>query len=148
MRNKLRVAAATVTAAVALGAAAPMASAAEANRAPAVSSVQTTANSAAAHGSSIETLRSAAASTVAVATIDAKSGVQAKKKIGGVAGQIASRIFAKYGKSAAKKIAKTWKSYRKWVNGLSNWNPLKWLIKAAGHEIQYQIYLALRGMAY
>ncbi|MGW2417379.1 hypothetical protein ACWCV5_35260 [Streptomyces tubercidicus] len=147
MRNKLRVAAATVTAAVALGVAAPMASAAEANRAPAVSSVQTTANSAAARSISIETLRSAAASTDAVATIDAKSGVQAKKGRG-IAWQIAKRIAAKYGKGAIKKIAKSWKGYRKWVNGLSNWNPLKWAIKAAGGEVQYQIYLALRDIAF
>ncbi|MEU4208956.1 hypothetical protein AB0F13_02940 [Streptomyces sp. NPDC026206] len=44
---------------------------------------------------------------------------------------------------AAKKGAG---AFNDWVNGLSNWNPVKWAIKGAPSELLYELIRYLAGM--
>lgn len=142
MRNKLRIVAATATAAVALGVAAPMASAVEHTRAttavsasqtqsaPQTSTVRTTAltNSLTALGPAPS---SGAAHSAAVSEVQLKGG-------GGAAGRALLSLLRKAGGktwSAAKQAARGGvKKFKAWANGLSWRDPVKWAVKAASTQ--------------
>ncbi|MEI5135748.1 hypothetical protein RB199_30425 [Streptomyces libani] len=147
MGNKLRMTAATIAAAVALGVAAPMASATETSRATAATaSVQAAPKAASLNTVSVADVQRAV-KTGAV-QVDAKSNTKATNGIGGAVLKAAKAIIAKYGKKAVQKIVKDWNTFRAWYHGLSNWNPIKWLFWVSGQEIISQVYQALRSIVF
>ncbi|MGW7414605.1 hypothetical protein [Streptomyces sp. NPDC054863] len=135
MNNKMRMTAAALTAALAIGVAAPAASAVENRSTQTVSSIATTApvRDAGAVGAiklQAQTQSAAAAAAGAAVGQDAR-GVQAKG-ISKLAKKLIQKIVnSKYGKAAIKAAKKGRAAFKRWVNSLSNWNPLKWAIKAA-----------------
>ncbi|GGT11140.1 hypothetical protein P6B95_17475 [Streptomyces atratus] len=133
MHNKMRMTAAALTAVLALGVAAPAASAADTGR----SRVASTA-------SALQTAPTGVALTAGVSNGSAATGVNGgaaslgtqtdvgTKGISGAAKKLVDKIVkSKYGKSAIKAAKKGRKAFKKWVDSLSNFNPLKWVIKAA-----------------
>lgn len=131
MHNKMRTAVAALAVVFALGAAAPAASAADANRSRDVSSAS--AVRAVQVGVALPTGASSVGSSADAgsASPGAQSDVGAKR-IGGAAKKLVNKIVkSKYGKAAIKAAKKGRKAFKKWVDSLSNWNPLKWAIKAA-----------------
>lgn len=46
-------------------------------------------------------------------------------------GLVNKTVESKHGKSAFKAAKKGRKAFKKWVDSLFNWNPLKWAVKAA-----------------
>lgn len=131
MNNKMRMTAAALTAALAIGVAAPAASAVENRSTQTVSSVATTApvRDAGAVGT-IKLQAQTQTGSAAVAGQDARS-IQVKG-MSSLAKKLVQKIIkSKYGKAAIKAAKKGRAAFKRWVNSLSNWNPLKWAIKAA-----------------
>ncbi|MFI5803677.1 hypothetical protein [Streptomyces sp. NPDC051561] len=142
-RQKIRIAAASALAAVAFGVAAPAAQAAESGRITAsAASVQyadaarlatlITANPAAA------TNGEAGLNAAAVAELqDQQQVLRASAKV-----EAAKALLKKSGsllKGAVKAAKKGADSYRKWVDSLSNFNPVKWTLKALPGAVQYEL---------
>ncbi|MFH8471554.1 hypothetical protein [Streptomyces sp. NPDC018000] len=134
MHNKMRMTAAALTAAFALGVVAPAASAASAADA---SRSRVAPSASAVRAVPVGVALSAGATSVG-SSADAGSaslGVQTDagaKGISGAAKKLVNKIVeSKYGKAAIKAAKKGRKAFKKWVDSLSNWNPLKWAIKAA-----------------
>ncbi|MFF9410804.1 hypothetical protein ACF1B0_35600 [Streptomyces anandii] len=150
MNRKLRTTAATVAAAVALGIAAPAAQAAT-HQAPArTAAVQTTSGlttaearaltAAIAQQTTTHTTGSMAADVTVDPAIAAKGGrlgtlINAIKKLG----PGAWKATVKAAKAAYKKGKGAVSAFRKWVNGLSWWNPLKWLLKSTPDYVLWQL---------
>ncbi|MFC5246704.1 hypothetical protein [Streptomyces nigrescens] len=133
MNSKLRTAAATAAAAVALGVAAPMASAAEASRTPAVSSVQVGAVSKAADVNTI-TVALNKTTTGAHTTSLKKVDPEAKK----IAKSIVSYIKKKMGKAYATAKAAAKKgiaAFKKWLETLSPTNPVRIVLSIPGNHL-------------
>ncbi|MFD3516167.1 hypothetical protein [Streptomyces sp. NPDC058657] len=131
MNSKMRMTAAALTAALAIGVAAPAASAVENRTSQTVSSVATTApvRDAGAVGA-IKLQAQTQTGSAAAAGQDARS-VQVKG-MSSLARQLVKKIVdSKYGKAAIKAAKKGRTAFKNWVNSLSNFNPLKWAIKAA-----------------
>ncbi|MFI1397631.1 hypothetical protein [Streptomyces sp. NPDC020681] len=130
MGNKMRMTAAALTAALAIGVAAPAASAAETGRTQAVSSVQLSTAGVARDAGTVNALTSTGQNGGSVST-----GSQAEfgaKGIGSAARKLVDKIVkSKYGKAAIQAAKKGRAAFKNWVDSLSNWNPLKWAIKAA-----------------
>ncbi|MGW2701706.1 hypothetical protein [Streptomyces sp. NPDC001340] len=137
MTNKLRVAAATITAALAIGVAAPLATAAEAP-APALAAAQVQAVKDAGAVNTI-TLSSDAAS----AHRDAAPSVTVDgKQLRSLAKDIAAYIKAKMGKEYAKAKAaakKDYASFVKWVKSLKKDNPVRIVLLEIGGKPLIQL---------
>ncbi|MEW2029688.1 hypothetical protein AB0901_04055 [Streptomyces roseifaciens] len=144
--KSLRIAAATVMAAVALGVAGPAASAAEANRAPAAQSVvtqapQLTADQArqllASPELSAELGAEGRAAVQAVADGQASPGVAASAA--SRAGKAIIDLIKKQGPAFFKKAVEAAKkgtsAFNKWVSDLPWWHPVRLAIAAGGTDV-------------
>ncbi|WP_407553245.1 hypothetical protein QOM21_24890 [Streptomyces sp. Pv4-95] len=129
MTRGQRLLAATLITGALIGVGAPAASAATAAPHAATAAVRTVDRAPAAVSHTAPTSQSAPAS--AAAAVDVRAGVQARG-ISSAAKKLAEKIAkSKYGKKAIAAAKKGRNSFKSWVNGLSNFNPLKWAIKAA-----------------
>ncbi|MFG2889147.1 hypothetical protein [Streptomyces sp. NPDC048248] len=129
MTRGQRLLAATLITGALIGVGAPAASAATAAPHAATAAVRTVDRAPAAVSHTAPASQSAPASAAAAA--DVKAGVQARG-ISSAAKKLAEKIAkSKYGKKAIAAAKKGRNSFKSWVNGLSNFNPLKWAIKAA-----------------
>ncbi len=130
MTRGQRLLAATLITGALIGVGAPAASAATAAPHAATAAVRTVDRAPAAVSHTAPASHSAPASADA-ALVDVKAGVQARG-ISSAAKKLAEKIAkSKYGKKAIAAAKKGRNSFKSWVNGLSNFNPLKWAIKAA-----------------
>ncbi|MFF9091282.1 hypothetical protein ACF1BE_33960 [Streptomyces sp. NPDC014991] len=132
MTSKLRIAAATVTAALALGVAAPMANAVEASRTPAVSAAQIEAVTNPAQMSAITTvLASQQGKTEAAKSAVNPDLLDAAKDIVAYIKKYLAREYAK-AKAAAKK---GYVAFVKWVNTLKPDNPVRIVLEIGGKKL-------------
>ncbi|MEU8888800.1 hypothetical protein [Streptomyces sp. NPDC048442] len=142
-RQKIRIAAASALAAVAFGVAAPSAHAAESGRTPAPAvSVQH------ADAARLATLiaQNPAAATNGEAGLNAAviAQLQNQQEVqqGSPRAEAIKALLKKSGslfKAAVKNAKKGADAYRKWVDSLSNFNPVKWTLKALPGAVQYEI---------
>ncbi|WP_172638963.1 hypothetical protein [Streptomyces tailanensis] len=131
MRNKIRMTAAAITVALALGVAAPTASAVETGRTPTTASAQLTAGGVRDAGTlSLGATAGQNAASTSPGAIT-QGGVEAQG-LGSAARKLVDKIVnSRYGKAAIKAAKKGRAAFKNWVDSLSNFNPLKWAIKAA-----------------
>ncbi|MEW2132072.1 hypothetical protein [Streptomyces sp. NPDC005435] len=134
MTSKLRIAAATVTAALALGVAAPMADAAEAARTPAVATVATVPAPAA--------LTSAQADALTAALVAARTDAVTTRAASGDLNDVAQYITAYIKKYLAKEYAKAkaaakkgYTAFVKWVKSLKPDNPVRLVLEFGGKPL-------------
>ncbi|ROP44181.1 hypothetical protein [Streptomyces sp. PanSC9] len=132
MNSKLRIAAATVTAALALGVAAPMANAVEASRAPAVSAVQVEAVT---NPAQVNAIAAALASNQGEA-VTAKGAINpdlldAAKDIVAYIKKYLAKEYTK-AKNAAKK---GYAAFVKWVKSLKADNPVRIVLEIGGKKL-------------
>ncbi|MER5858294.1 hypothetical protein ACFV2Z_22765 [Streptomyces sp. NPDC059688] len=132
MNSKLRIAAATVTAALALGVAAPMANAVEASRTPAVSAVQ------------VEAAASPAQMHAIAAALTSRQGetVTAKGAVDPALLETAKDIVAYIKKYLAKEYTKArnaakkgYAAFVKWVKSLKPENPVRIVLEIGGKKL-------------
>lgn len=152
-RKSLRIAAATAMAAVALGVAVPAANAVEAHRATTSASALTIPEAdlaalkaanprSATNGEAGISVAEFAALTAAANTIE---GQQA---FGGKFSAIIELLKKSPGlfKAAVNAAKKGANAFSDWVDGLSNWNPVKWAIQALPGEALTELVRYLSGM--
>ncbi|GAA3491956.1 hypothetical protein GCM10018987_60390 [Streptomyces cremeus] len=142
-RQKIRLAAATALTAVAFGVAAPAAHAAETARTP-VSAVSVQQADAARLATLIAQNPAAAANGEAGLNAAAVAQLQDAQVVqyGSPKAEAVKALLKKSGslfKAAVKAAKKGADAYRKWVDSLSNFNPLKWTLKALPGAVQYEI---------
>ncbi|MFF4604017.1 hypothetical protein ACFY12_14980 [Streptomyces sp. NPDC001339] len=154
--NYIRIAAATAMAGVAFGIAAPAAGAAESHRVAASAPVSAAelatlkaANPASATNGEAEiTPQQLTEMTALAKAAESESGDQhrVKRAAGGKLGSLIALLKKSPGlmKAAVNAAKKGARSFEGWVNSLSNWNPVKWAIKATPEYIMFQLidYLA------
>ncbi|GCD46698.1 hypothetical protein [Streptomyces paromomycinus] len=135
MNKRLRIAASTAAAAVALGIAAPAANAVEHHRhtaAPTLTAAELAAHKAASpatatNGEAHLTAEQIAELAAAAQQVDGAQHASAKV-------EALKALFKKSGdllKPAIAAAKRGTDAFNRWVNSLSNWNPAKWVIKAS-----------------
>ncbi|MFF9410802.1 hypothetical protein ACF1B0_35590 [Streptomyces anandii] len=127
MTRKLRIAAATVTAALALGIAAPMATAAEASRTPAVSAVQVSAVTTPAQVNNV-TLATHAK------TSPAKTDPELQQAAKDIVNYIKKYLAKEYAKARAA-AKKGYAAFVKWVKSLKPNNPVRIVLEIGGKPL-------------
>ncbi|MFE1914467.1 hypothetical protein [Streptomyces anandii] len=127
MTSKLRIAAATVTAALALGIAAPMATAAEASRTPAVSAVQVSAVTTPAQVNNV-TLAAHAK------TSPAKTDPELQQAAKDIVNYIKKYLAKEYAKARAA-AKKGYAAFVKWVKSLKPNNPVRIVLEIGGKPL-------------
>ncbi|MFD4760342.1 hypothetical protein ACFWOJ_16080 [Streptomyces sp. NPDC058439] len=145
MHNKMRMTAAALTAVLALGVAAPAASAADTSRSRVASTASAVQTAPTGVALAVGVLNGSAATGVSsgAASLGTQTDVGAKG-ISGAAKKLVDKIVkSKYGKSAIKAAKKGRNAFKKWVDSLSNLNPLKWVIKAAPAYVIDEVILYL-----
>ncbi|MGW4646669.1 hypothetical protein [Kitasatospora sp. NPDC004289] len=144
-RKHIRLAAASALAAVALGVAAPAANAAEAHRAPAAAVALQQADTA-----RLVTLiqQSPAAATNGEAGLTAAELAELRNlqnqqvQYGSPKAEAIKALLKKSGslfKAGIRAAKNGADAYRKWVDSLSNLNPLKWTLKALPGAVQLEV---------
>ncbi|KOG06970.1 hypothetical protein [Streptomyces viridochromogenes] len=124
MRQKTRMIAASMVAAVALGIAAPAASAVEANRTVATATSRSAAVTPAPQAESFPQVELSSESAAR-----AEGERAARGKLGALK-ELLKKSPALF-KAAVKAAKRGAAAFERWVNSLSNFNPVKWAIKAA-----------------
>ncbi|MGR8010448.1 hypothetical protein [Streptomyces hypolithicus] len=146
MNSKMRITAAALTAAVALGVAAPAASAVE-HRSQTVSSVQVAQTGAVRDVGALGTVKSASQSKSGAAAGNVAQGEIQVRGMSSLAKKLVKKIVdSRYGRQAIKAAKRGRAAFKRWVSSLSNFNPLKWAIKAAPAYVLDEVisYLASR----
>ncbi|MFJ3310126.1 hypothetical protein ACIPSA_45460 [Streptomyces sp. NPDC086549] len=132
MTSKLRIAAATVTAALALGVAAPMANAVEASRTPVVSAAQVEAVTNPAQVNAISTaLASQRGEAVTAKAATNPDLLEAAKDIVAYIKKYLAKEYSK-AKAAAKK---GYAAFIKWVKSLKPDNPVRIVLEIGGKKL-------------
>ncbi|MEE6264321.1 hypothetical protein V2E29_01520 [Streptomyces diastatochromogenes] len=154
-KNQIRIAAATAMAGIAFGIAAPAANATEVNcTAGSVSAVELAALKAAnpasaANGESEITPEQLTEMTALAKAAEAERGDQHRgERAAGKFGNIINLLKKSPDlmKAAVKAAKKGARAFENWVSSLSNWNPVKWAIKAAPEYLILQLIDYLRNM--
>ncbi|MDT0451496.1 hypothetical protein [Streptomyces hesseae] len=152
-RKSLRIAAATAMAAISLGVAIPAANAVEAHRNTAsvstltISEVQLTALKAANPRSATNGEAGISAAELAALTAAANAG-EGQEMFGGKIDAIIALLKKSPGlfKAAVNAAKKGAGAFKDWVDGLSDWNPVKWTLQALPGEAMIELVRYLSGM--